>query len=149
MSNIGRRIKFHYLAPVPMLKDKSSLKNFIADLLDAEGKKIEAINYIFCDDEYLLGINKQYLQHDTYTDIITFEYNTPHEPVVSDIYVSVDRVSENAVTHAVSPKNELLRVVFHGALHLAGYKDKSIKDRKEMRKREDFYLERFVVSRET
>ena len=144
MTTLKRRIKFYYQTLVPALKNKSALKDFLINLLAKEGKSIKEINYIFCDDQYVLNINLQYLQHDTYTDIITFELNSPTEPVVSEIYISIDRVKENALSLSIPFKTELLRVMIHGALHLAGYKDKSAKQVKMMRTKEDFYLKQFV-----
>jgi rRNA maturation RNase YbeY len=106
------------------------------------------VNYIFCSDKYLLKINQDFLQHNTYTDIITFQYSAESEAVESDIYISVERVRENAQAFRVSFSRELYRVIFHGALHLCGYKDKSAKDAKVMREKEDYYVGLYV-SRET
>lgn len=114
-----------------------------------EGREVETINYIFCDDEYLLQMNQQYLNHDTLTDIITFELSPKGQPVVSDIYISVERVRENAKHFMVSFSDELLRVVFHGALHLIGYKDKSSEQVQVMREKEDEFLMNYRVSRGT
>lgn len=149
MSKSRGTIKFHYQEPAPQLKNKRALKKFLFDLLKTEGKKVDTINYIFCNDAFLLDINQQYLHHDTYTDIITFELNEPGRPLLSDIYISIERVKENASTLSVSITTELLRVVFHGVLHLAGYKDKSQNDIKLMRSKEELYLSQFSVSRET
>lgn len=104
-----------------------------------EKKKPGDINYIFCTDKYLLNINRKYLQHDDYTDIITFDY-TVKDLISGDIYISIDRVKENAGVYKVSFQNELLRVMVHGQLHLCGYKDKSNRDAKLMREKEDYYL---------
>lgn len=98
---------------------------------------IEAINYIFCDDAYLLKINQQYLYHDTYTDIITFQLSPKGQALLSDIYISVERVRENASLFNTSIKRELHRVIFHGALHLCGYKDKTKADALKMRMAEE------------
>jgi len=145
---VSKKIQFHYLEGKIYLPSRTALKEFILDLLKTEGLKVEAINYIFCSDQYLLKINKDFLQHDTYTDIITFQYTAPKMPVHSDIYISIDRVRENAKLFQTSFLQELYRVIFHGALHLCGYKDKSDKDAKLMRSKEDYYVNRYV-SRET
>ena len=110
---------------------------------------MQSINYIFCSDDYLLELNKQYLNHNTLTDIITFELNAPGEPILSDIFISIDRVKENAKTLEIPFKQELHRVIFHGALHLCGYKDKKKEEQKLMRRKEDEYLNHYFVPRGT
>ena len=142
-------IYFHYISKDFSLKDRTALKTFLSSLFKQEGKKIVSINYIFCSDEYLLELNKSYLKHFTLTDIITFELSNANEPVVSDIYISIDRVKENAFSFKTPFKNELLRVIFHGALHLCGYKDKSKNDQLMMREKENFYMNQYIVSRGT
>jgi len=112
---------------------------WINQVLSREKKKPGDLNFIFCSDEYLLHMNRKHLQHDYYTDIITFDY-TVKSLVSGDVYISIDRVKENAQTYGVSFKNELLRVIIHGVLHLCGYKDKSDRDARLMRKKEDYYL---------
>jgi len=109
-------------------------------MLKKQGKRVEAINYIFCTDEYLLDLNRQHLNHDTFTDIITFELSDKNQPLVSDVYISIHRVRENARSFSTSFNDELHRVIFHGALHLAGYKDKSKKDSALMRQMENKWL---------
>jgi rRNA maturation RNase YbeY len=109
-------------------------------LFKKEGKKLEDIHYIFCSDDYLLEINRQHLQHDYYTDIITFGLSQPGQPILAEVYISIDRVKDNAGQFQVPLKEELHRVIFHGALHLCGYKDKRFKDQQLMRKMEDKYL---------
>lgn len=98
-----------------------------------------AINFIFCSDDYLLDINKQYLSHDYYTDIITFDY-VEDKVVSGDLFISIDRIKENALSLNKSFINELYRVVFHGVLHLVGYKDKTDEEQAVMTQMEDFYL---------
>lgn len=142
------RVKFNYLEKSFSFFSRTTLKKFILTLLKTEKIHVEHINYIFCSDEYLLLINQKFLEHDTYTDIITFQYTNQNEPVVSDIYISIDRVKENAKRYNSSFSIELYRVLFHGALHLAGYKDKSPSDIQTMRNKEDHYLNLYV-SRET
>lgn len=111
------------------------LKNIILN----ENKKIGDINYIFCDDEYLLKINQEYLNHDYYTDIITFDY-VKGKTISGDIFISLPRVSENASSLSKDFDAEFYRVLAHGILHLCGYKDKTEKEISEMRNKEDFYL---------
>jgi rRNA maturation RNase YbeY len=149
MKKKEQKISFHYLVPPFHFPDRDRLKEFIIKRMKKEGREAEAINYIFCDDEYLLQMNQQYLAHDTLTDIITFELSPKDQPVVSDIYISVERVKENATQFKVSFSAELLRVVFHGALHLMGYKDKSKEQAQVMREKEDEFLKAYNVSRGT
>lgn len=124
------------------LENRSVLKNFICSLFKKEKIALESINYIFCSDKKLLEINKTYLRHDFYTDIISFDLS-PGPQKVAEIYISIDRVRENAKALGVSFKNELHRVIFHGALHICGYKDKNKKDRETMRAKENKYLSAF------
>ncbi len=103
---------------------------------------MQEIRYIFCSDEYLLQINRDHLQHDYYTDIVTFDLSEG-EAIIAEVYISTDRVKDNALTLATGYTAEMLRVIFHGALHLCGYKDKSKKQATLMRKMEDAYLKRY------
>ncbi|MEY4791208.1 MAG: hypothetical protein RIT34_15 [Bacteroidota bacterium] len=132
---------------IPGFISKTTLKQNLKTLAKSEGKALKDISVVFTDDDYLLEVNKQYLNHDYYTDVITFDYSVFPE-VSGDIMISLDRVKENADTLSVSFQEELNRVVYHGLLHLCGYKDKSAADEKLMRKKENYYLELFV-SRET
>lgn len=132
-------VDFHFLEPAS-LKDRQILKAFLRSLFKKEGTKLDSLRYIFCSDKYLLEINRQYLNHDDYTDIITFNLSDNPAPVNGEIYISVDRVKENAGKFKTSFRQELHRVIFHGALHLCGYKDKSSKDEKLMREKENQYL---------
>jgi len=125
------------------LTQRSKLKKFIETLFRKEEKEIEYVNYIFCSDERVLGINNEFLAHDYYTDIITFELSGKRKPVQAEVYISVDRVRDNAKRLKESFSKELHRVIFHGALHLCGYRDKTAKDQKEMRKMEDHYLKAY------
>lgn len=122
------------------LTERSQLKKFIGKLFTREGKELRQLNYIFCSDEYLLNINRQFLNHDYYTDIITFDLSEEPGTITGEIYISVDRVRDNASSLGQTKKFELHRVIFHGALHLCGYKDKSKKDSILMREKEDHYL---------
>lgn len=116
--------------------------NWLEDLILTEGKKLGDINYILCDDEYLLKINQDFLQHDYYTDIITFD-KVKGKTINADIFVSLQRVIDNAEQIGKSNDEELRRVLAHGLLHLVGYKDKSEAEQTEMRSKEDFYLALF------
>lgn len=117
-------------------------KQWLEDLILSEGKKLGEINYIFCDDEYLLKINQDYLQHDYYTDIITFDY-VKGKTISAEIFVSLQRISDNASTLSRDYEDELRRVLAHGILHLIGYKDKTEEEEKEMRRMEDLYLAKY------
>jgi probable rRNA maturation factor len=121
------------------LADKRKLSAFLDQLVAQHGDKSKktSLNYIFCNDEFLLDINKQYLNHNTLTDIITFDLSGEPAELVGEIYVSVDRVKENAVKFETTYIDELHRVIFHGALHLCGFKDKKEADQKVMRKMEN------------
>lgn len=112
---------------------------WLQNLISKEKKKEGTLNYIFCDDEYLLKINQAYLDHDYYTDIITFDYSKG-KTVAGDIFVSLPRISENADALSKEFDSELHRVLAHGILHLCGYKDKTKEEELEMRSKEDFYL---------
>lgn len=149
MSREFNRIRFHFVCPPFYFPGRTGLKDFVIKLFKKEGYELEAVNYIFCTDEYLLNLNRSYLDHDTYTDIITFGFSKGKEPVAADIYISVERVRENARLFHSGFLHELHRVIFHGALHLCGYRDKTAGEVKEMRAREEFYLKRFFVPRET
>ena len=132
-------VRLHFLSEVP-LRERSRLKDFLPLIFKKEKKQLAEIQYIFCSDDYLLRINKQYLDHDYYTDIITFDLSEPGEPINAEIYISVDRVRDNARSFGTSLKKELHRVIFHGALHLCGYRDKKQQEEQLMRKMEDQYL---------
>lgn len=121
---------------------RTDYQKWLEDIILSEGKKTGEINYIFCDDEYLLKINQDYLQHDYYTDIITFDY-VKGKTISGEIFVSLQRISDNASTLSRDYEEELKRVLAHGILHLAGYKDKTEEEEKEMRRMEDLYLAKF------
>ena len=143
------KIKFHFLSGRFHFDNRTQLKTYLLKQLKKEGKAVEAINYIFCDDRYLLEMNQQYLKHDTYTDIITFELSPKGQPLLSDIYISIERVADNAKHYKTSFNTELHRVIFHGALHLAGYKDKNKEQAQIMREKEESYLRNYFVPRGT
>lgn len=133
-------ITFHEEDIPYKLKSKTAVRKWLSEAIVNEGFTLKELTYIFCSDEYLLQINRQYLDHDTYTDIITFDNSEEDGVVVSDIFISIDRVKENAAKFGVTTEHELHRVMIHGALHLLGYKDKSAADKKKMTLKEDEYL---------
>lgn len=142
--NNAKRIRFNYLEGAFYFPSRLQLKALLIGLFHNEGHKVKMINYVFCSDAYLLAINREHLKHDTLTDIITFQYSQPDEPLLSEIYISLDRVKENAGSYATTFQDELRRVIIHGALHLCGYSDKTKKAQLNMRAREDHYLSLFV-----
>ncbi|MCU7614521.1 rRNA maturation RNase YbeY [Chryseobacterium sp. GMJ5] len=115
---------------------------WLEEIIFAEEKKLGEINYIFCDDEFLLKINQDYLQHDYYTDIITFD-SVKGKTISGEIFVSLQRISDNASTLSKNYEEELRRVLAHGILHLCGYKDKTEAQEIEMRSKEDYYIARY------
>lgn len=125
------------------LKNRTRLKTFIKDLFAREGQGLRNLQYVFCTDEYLLQINQEFLQHDTLTDIVTFELGEDPAITEGEIYISVDRIKENALKFGVTEEQELHRVIFHGALHLCGYKDKTKDQSALMREKENESLERY------
>jgi rRNA maturation RNase YbeY len=118
------------------LLEVEKVKNWISQVIQLRGKRVGNISYLFCDDEYLLGVNQQYLDHDTYTDIITFDY-VAADLISGDIMISIDRVEENAAQFGVPFGQELHRVIIHGVLHLLGQGDKSDDEAAEMRRQEE------------
>lgn len=132
-------ISFNNQSIVFKLKEKNKLKQWIKSIAEKEKCIVGTINYVFCTDDELLEINIKHLNHNTYTDIITFDY-TESKTINSDIFISIDRVSENAKKFEVDFETELHRVMIHGVLHLCGYKDKSKKDAELMRKKENSSL---------
>ena len=132
---------------LPDFLSKKELKQALKELVQQEGKILKDLSLVFTDDDYLLEVNKQYLNHDYFTDVITFDYSV--FPAVSgDVMISLDRVQDNASALKQPYKLELYRVVFHGVLHLCGYNDKTNDEQRIMREKEDLYLSAFV-SRET
>jgi rRNA maturation RNase YbeY len=121
------------------LSNEEELSKWISSVISTEGLKEGDINYIFCDDEYLHKLNIEFLNHDTLTDIISFDYSVGKE-LHGDIFISVERVKDNAIDFKVSFDDELMRVLVHGILHCCGYKDKTDEDAQIMRERENHYL---------
>lgn len=136
-------INFHFPRAFA-LSGRRELKAFLIGIFRKEKTQLASLNYIFCSDEYLLGINQQYLRHNYFTDIITFNLAGKTEPVSGEIYISVDRVKDNSKTLGVPFKEEIHRVIFHAVLHLCGYKDKTASEKRVMRQKEDYYLRQFL-----
>jgi probable rRNA maturation factor len=126
-------------------KGSQALKSWIKQVIEKEKKSPGSVSYIFVDDETLLRMNREYLKHDTYTDIVTFDY-TENKTISGDIFISIDRVKENAEKFGVDFEEELKRVIIHGVLHLCGYKDKTRSDSETMRKKENAALKLFHTS---
>ena len=143
--DIQKRTKVHFFSPDIRsgLKNTATLKLFIESIFKGERRGLNSINYIFCSDKTLREINKKYLNHDFYTDVITFNLSSNNEPITAEVYISVERVRDNAKKLGLSIKSELHRVLFHAALHLCGYNDKKKKDIQIMRKEEDVLLTKY------
>jgi probable rRNA maturation factor len=135
----GMPARFYEQEVKSKLKDKRALSAYLDTLANRykKGLKKVQLTYIFCSDDYLLGINKEFLNHDTLTDIVTFDMTAEPNTLTGEIYISIERVAENAEKFGVDYINELHRVIFHGALHLCGFKDKKKEDKELMRKKED------------
>ena len=144
-------VKFHCVDSCKGPKERKKLKLFLENLFKLEKRNLDHISYIFCDDEYLLSINRRFLNHNYYTDIITFNLSGVEAQIIGEVYISSERVLENSAFLDVDFNEELLRVIFHGALHLSGYSDNTKAQTRLMRKAEDKYLKVYkkLVSRET
>ena len=125
------------------LNNEEELTNWVSGVIVSEGCKEDEINYVFCDDAYLHKLNMEFLKHDTLTDIISFDYSVG-KTLQGDIFISTERVSDNAKDFSVEFEEELKRVIVHGVLHYCGYKDKTEEDAKLMREKENFYLNQFA-----
>ena len=141
---MGHTIFFNNADKSTSLRFRTKLKAFINQQCLKEGVHIETLQYVFCSDKFLLDINTRYLNHNFYTDIISFDLSDKRGQLVGDIYISIDRVKENAKTEGQLYIHELLRVIFHGALHFCGYKDKKPADVKMMRSMEDKWLKAYL-----
>jgi probable rRNA maturation factor len=142
MSKTKNQVQFHFLLPFS-LRSRRSLRAFIIQIFKKERIVIESLEIIFCNDARLLSLNRQYLKHDFYTDILSFPLSEPGKALIAEIYISVDRVRENAKSLDVSFKEEMHRVIFHGILHFCGYMDKSAIQIKEIRARENEYMDAY------
>lgn len=125
------------------LVNQNLLSSWIENTIETEGATLGAVSYIFCSDDYLHQMNVEYLNHDTLTDVITFPYND--NPIEGDIFISIDRVKDNAQDLAVAFDDELHRVMIHGVLHLCGYSDETDEQEAEMRQKEDEYLKKLIA----
>lgn len=136
-----KKVSF-FFEDIPSFKiDRKEVRKFIGDLIREESGEQGEISIIFCSDPYLLRMNIQYLEHDYYTDIITFNY-VENRIISGDLFISTDRVKANAVEYNIPFMEELYRVIIHGVLHLTGYNDKSFHEKKVMREKENYYLEK-------
>lgn len=133
------KITFNDIDFKTSFSERVNIKNWITKTIKKEGFELGELSYNFCTDEHLLQLNMAHLNHDFYTDIITFELNE-NRTIIGDIYISIDRVKDNAKQNDKTFSNELKRVIIHGALHLCGYKDKTRKETSLMREKEDYYL---------
>lgn len=136
-----KKVHFYYLDIKFSLRDRKKLKTFIENIFIWENVQLLSLNYIFCSDDFLQKINKEFLNHEELTDIISFDMSNSARLMEGEIYVSIDRVKENAFFEKVKLKEELHRVILHGVLHLCGYKDKKKSDILIMRKKEKEYLD--------
>jgi len=141
----AKKTKVHFFShDIPTsLKNTVNLKHFIELIFKKEMQSLDSINYIFCSDKAVLEINKKYLNHDFYTDVITFDLSMDKKTISAEVYISIERIRDNAKQLGLSIKSELHRVLFHAALHLCGYNDKRIKDKEIMRKKEDQLLTKY------
>ena len=142
-SSVLKKTAFHYVDIKVSLAERKRLKQFIASIFTVEGKKLEKLDIIFCNDPYLLKMNREFLKHNFYTDVITFDLTTSGADIIGEIYISVDRINENAFRYQNSFKRELHRVIFHGILHLCGYNDKTPHQQRLIRHKEDIYLQKY------
>jgi len=138
-------VRYFYEQTAFRLHAPDQVSQWLSGAAQDEGLTIRQINYIFCPDDYLLEINRKYLNHDYYTDIITFPLSPKNHPLEADIFISIDRVKENAATLHVNFHTELRRVMIHGLLHLAGYDDHDPEQQKRMRAREDHYISKYTI----
>jgi rRNA maturation RNase YbeY len=137
-------ISFNQADSKVTLANRVALKSFIEKRIKKEGFSIQTLTYVFCSDKYLLKMNKDFLSHNYYTDIISFDLSETPGNLIGEVYISVDRVKDNAKTHGTTLKEELHRVIFHGALHFCGYKDKKPADTIKMRQMEDAWLAAYM-----
>lgn len=147
MKKLAPVITFHF-QQLCRLPNRNSLRQAIINALAKYKTLATSLSIIFCSDDFLLDINRTYLQHDYYTDIITFDLAEPGKPVEGEIYISVDRIQENATSEGVSFNHELHRVIFHGVLHLCGFTDHSAMEKASMTEHENTLLDNYFVPRE-
>jgi len=143
----SKKTKVHFFShDIPTrLKNTTKLKQFIESVFKKELQSLDSINYIFCSDKAILKINKKYLNHDFYTDVITFDLSSNNKAISAEVYISIERIRDNAKKLGLTIKSELHRVLFHAALHLCGYKDKKKKDQEIMRIKENELLAKYFI----
>jgi rRNA maturation RNase YbeY len=141
--DINKRVHFFSQSINIPLKDRKKFKSFVKYILTHEGKRLTLINFVFCTDKELRKLNNDFLRHDYYTDILTFDLSESKKDITADMFISVDRTRDNAKAFAASFSKELHRVMIHGVLHLCGYKDKKNSDIKKIREKEDWYLSKY------
>lgn len=127
----------------PVLNQRKRLKLFISEIFRLENRRLESLTYVFCSDQYLLDINNEFLKHDFYTDVVTFDLSIGSEEIVGEAYISIDRIKDNASKMHYTFEHELHRVIFHAALHLCGYKDKKPAQKRVMAQKEELYLKMY------
>ena len=140
---INKKVRFFSQTQNNPLRDTNKFKSFVDYVLRQESKKLNLINFVFCTDEELRKLNNDFLKHDYYTDILTFDLSENKTTITADIFISTDRTRDNAKEFSVSFSKEIHRVMIHGILHLCGYKDKKNLDIKKIRKAEDKYLSKY------
>ncbi len=140
MKDLRECIEFHFEDVIVDGFVNDDTAAWIRKVIENEGRDPGHLNFVFCSDEYLLRINREYLQHNDYTDIITFDYTEDLEGISGDVFISYDRVKENSKKFGVTTQEELYRVIVHGVLHLLEYKDVGAAEKKEMRAKENYYL---------
>ena len=143
---MSKTISFNKADKNLTLGNRVALRTFIEKQFKKQGKEIQSLQYVFCSDQYLLNINKTFLNHDYYTDIISFDLSETKAVLIGEVYISVDRVKDNSINHQTAFTEEILRVIFHGALHFCGFKDKKPADAKEMRAQENKWLKSYLKS---
>jgi len=137
---VETQISFYLEDTSYYLRSKKNIRKWITQVILSEGKKTGVINFVICSDKYLLELNQEYLNHNTYTDTITFDYSEDDKAIIGDVFISIDRIKENAKSYSQKLSTELHRVMCHGVLHLLGFADKTEKQSLQMRDKEDYYL---------
>lgn len=136
-------VNFFYEDDFNLSLNKKEVRFWIKNVVKKENKKLSYLNFVFCTDSYLLELNQKYLKHNSLTDVIAFDFSESKKTIEGDVYISVDRVKENAKKYSPSFKKELLRVLLHGVLHLIGYKDKTKEQKKIMASKENVFVSVF------
>ncbi len=147
-SEISQSLEFHFQDYNAFPFPEDNIRKWILFLIESENEKAGVLNFIFCSDDFLYAINNEYLQHDTLTDTITFDYSEQFASISGDIFISIDRIKENADNFAKPFMNELCRIIAHGVLHICGYGDKQDDEKAVMQSKENYYLSfaKFLVN---